>query len=101
MSHSEPASGKMKGLSDMNKREKTLQAMLIEVVENQLREGEPAVTAETFSRLKAEGHSEKEVKLLIAAVLLLEMNDMVKENRPFNEVQFAADMRQLPELRLD
>lgn len=85
----------------MNKREETLQAMLIEVVENQLREGEPAVTAETFSRLKAEGHSEKEVKLLIAAVLLLEMNDMVKENRPFNEVQFAADMRQLPELRLD
>jgi hypothetical protein len=101
MSHSEPASGKMKGLSDMNKREETLQAMLIEVVENQLRDGNPAVTAETFARLKAEGHSEKEVKLLIAAVLLLEMNDMVKENRPFNEVQFAADMRQLPELRLD
>ena len=45
-----------------------LQAAIIEVVENQLRNNDPPQTGQTFKRLIAAGHSEKEAKRLIACM---------------------------------
>jgi hypothetical protein len=78
-----------------------VQELLLEAVENQLREGNPPETTETYTRLLAEGHPDREARLLIGAVILVEMNRMVKAGELFNHERFAAALRRLPELPED
>jgi hypothetical protein len=44
----------------------------MEVVENQLRDGNPPETKQTFDRLLAEGHDEAEARRLIGCVVVAE-----------------------------
>ena len=56
-----------------------LQAAIIKVVENQLRNNDPPQTGQTFKRLIEAGHSEKEAKRLIACVVSAEIFDDPEE----------------------
>ena len=56
-----------------------LQAAIIEVVENQLRNNDPPQTGKLFKRLIEAGHSEKEAKRLIACVVSAEIFDVSEE----------------------
>jgi hypothetical protein len=73
-----------------------LQAAIIEVVENQLRNNDPPQTGQTFKRLIAAGHSEKEAKRLIACVVSAEIFDVLKKNEPFNLDRFIKGLNKLP-----
>ncbi len=46
-----------------------VRAAMLQVVDNQLRDGEPPETRQTLERLMAEDHSEAEARQLIAAVV--------------------------------
>ena len=59
-----------------------LQAAIIEVVENQLRNDDPPQTGQTFKRLIEAGHSEKEAKRLIARVVSAEIFDGRRKMNP-------------------
>lgn len=59
-----------------------LQAAIIEVVENQLRNDDPPQTGQTFKRLIEAGHSEKEAKRLIACVVSAEIFDGRRKMNP-------------------
>ncbi len=48
-------------------------AAIYDVVDNQLRDGEPPETRQTLERLLAEGHSLSEARRLIAAVVASEI----------------------------
>jgi hypothetical protein len=73
-----------------------LQAAIIEVVENQLRNNDPPQTGQTFKRLIEAGHSEKEAKRLIACVVSAEIFDVLKKNEPFNLDRFIQCLNKLP-----
>jgi hypothetical protein len=73
-----------------------LQAAIIEVVENQLRNNDPPQTNQTFKRLIGAGHSEKEAKRLIACVVSAEIFDVLKKNQPFNLDRFVKGLNKLP-----
>jgi hypothetical protein len=73
-----------------------LQAAIIEVVENQLRNNDPPQTNQTFKRLIEAGHSEKEAKRLIACVVSAEIFDVLKKNQPFNLDRFVKGLNKLP-----
>lgn len=73
-------------------------AALLEVVDNQLRDLNPPETKQTFDRLLAEGHSPNEAKQLIAYVLASEINAMMAENHPYNEVRYITALQRLPDL---
>ncbi|HEY7316001.1 MAG TPA: hypothetical protein VIE89_00390 [Candidatus Binatia bacterium] len=73
-----------------------LQAAIIEVVENQLRNNDPPQTNQTFKRLIEAGHSEKEAKRLIACVVSAEIFDVLKKNEPFNLDRFIKCLNKLP-----
>ena len=73
-----------------------LQAAIIEVVENQLRNNDPPQTGQTFKRLIAAGHSEKEAKRLLACVVSAEIFDVLKKNEPFNLDRFVKGLNKLP-----
>jgi hypothetical protein len=73
-----------------------LQAAIIEVVENQLRNNDPPQTGQTFKRLIAAGHSEKGAKRLIGCVVSAEIFDVLKKNEPFNLDRFIKCLDKLP-----
>jgi len=73
-----------------------LQAAIMEVVENQIRNDDPPQTQQTFRRLIEAGHSEKEAKRLIGCVVSAEIFDVLKKNEPFNLDRFVKGLNKLP-----
>ena len=78
-----------------------LHAAIMEVVENQIRNNDPRQTGETFKRLMAAGHSEKEAKRLIACVVSAEIFDVLKKQEPFNLDRFVKALDRLPAMPWD
>ena len=75
-----------------------VRAAVLEVVENQLRDGTPPETKQAYQRLVAAGHSEEEAKRLIAVVVTSEIFDVLKHKKPYDQARFIAALRQLPKL---
>jgi len=75
-----------------------VRAAILEVVENQLRDGAPPETKQTLQRLVAEGYSEPDAKRLIGAVVASEIFNLLKRGEPYDETRFVAALRQLPKL---
>jgi len=68
-----------------------LQAAIMEVVENQLRNNDPPQTQQTL----------KEAKRLIACVVSAEIFDVLKKNEPFNLDRFVKGLNKLPAMPWD
>lgn len=75
-----------------------LRAALLEVVDNQLRDGTPPETRATLKRLMADGIPEKEARELIACVVSTEVFDVLKSGQPYQEGRYVAGLRALPRL---
>ncbi len=72
--------------------------VILEAVENQLRENNPPATKETLDRLIHAGHSKDEAKDLIAAVLAGELFDVLQSSSGYDEVRYLARLKQLPDM---
>jgi len=70
----------------------------MEVVDNQLRDGTPPETRQTFDRLLADGHTEEEARRLIACVVTSEIFDVLKNHQPYDEARYITALRRLPTL---
>ncbi len=82
-------------MSDHDRYERFRQHVL-EIVENQLRDGTPPETTATYRRLVADGHSAMEAKRLIGVVIAVEMNDMMQSRERFNLERFIRHLNNLP-----
>ena len=78
-----------------------LRSMIIDVIKNQIRDGTPPETKETYDRLLAEGYSEEEVMKYIGAVVSSEIFDVIKEQQSYDEERYVAALRALPRLPWD
>ena len=78
-----------------------MRASLFEVVENQLRDNDPPETRQTLERLVAEGYSDQEAKRLIAAVVSVEIYDILKHQQTFDQKRFIAALHHLPDMPWD
>ncbi|SHN23488.1 SEC-C motif-containing protein [Gracilibacillus kekensis] len=77
-----------------------LKAQLLDVVDNQLRDNDPKTTKRTLHRLLDLGYSETESKEMIAAILVEEMHDVMKNNEVYNEKRYCKKLDKLPEYYL-
>jgi hypothetical protein len=87
-------------MKDNREEEKTnpyLRAAFLEVVDNQLRDNDPPETKETLDRLKAEGYSAEDAKLLIAQAVVVEAYTIIKTKAPFNRERFVRNLMALPQ----
>lgn len=82
-------------------RGQRVREMLFEVLENQMKENNPPETRKTYQRLLDQGFSREETLRMMAAVVIVEMNDMVKENRTFDEAGYIEALKALPQLPYD
>ena len=74
---------------------KYLKENILQAVENQLRENNPPVTKITFERLKSLGYTTQQAKEKIAAVLLGEIYNLLKNNENYNEIRYAKSLEEL------
>ena len=71
---------------------------LLEAVENQLRANDPPEVAATLARLVAAGHARDEAVALIGAVLIFELNEVMRSEREFDAIRYARNLANLPAL---
>ncbi len=75
-----------------------LRNAIMEVVENQLREGTPPEARLTLERLKKEGLSRKQATELIACAVSAEIFDVLKSGKPYDNARYVAALERLPRL---
>ena len=75
-----------------------LNAALLEIVDNQLADGNPPETRQTFDRLLREGHTPEEARRLIASVVVSEIFEVMQRREPYDEARFVAALARLPRL---
>jgi hypothetical protein len=75
-----------------------LRRTLLEIVENQLRDGDPPETAATLARLMSQGYTRAKAVELIACAVTSEIFDVLKNEQTYNEARYVAALRALPRL---
>lgn len=78
-----------------------LRVAVFEVLDNQLRDGDPPETRVTLDRLVAGGHDIEDARRLIAAVLAIEIFELIRGQAPFDLQRYRERLAQLPELPED
>ena len=68
---------------------------ILQVVDNQLRANDPPITKATYERLQSAGYKKQQIKEWIAAILLEEMYDVLKNHEIFNEDRYAKRLKGL------
>jgi hypothetical protein len=75
-----------------------VRALILEVVDNQIKEGTPPETGETLRRLRTRGLPEMEARRLIAGVVACEIFAILKRGETFDQTRFVSRLNQLPEM---
>jgi len=73
-------------------------AVILEVVDNQIRDNTPPETRQTFARLLEEGYDEDEARRLIGCALVSEIWAVLKQRKPYNQTRYVAALQKLPAL---
>ena len=72
-----------------------LRALILEVVEGQVRDNDPPETRQTLERLLAAGYPRKQAVERIGSALVEEIWAMLHERKPFDRARFAALLDQV------
>jgi len=72
-----------------------LKAAILEVVENQLRDGDPPETRQTLERLLTAGYSRQQAIEMIGSAVVGEIWNVLHENKSFDRARFTALLAQL------
>ncbi len=74
------------------------EAELIEVVENQLEDGNPIKAKETLMRLMMTGTPREEAIAMMACAVAIEIFDVMKNEGEFNLKRYSEHLDMLPDL---
>lgn len=78
-----------------------LKKLILEVVENQLKDNTPPATGQVYQRLLDAGYSAREAKEKIGAVALEEIYDVMKENQPYDEKRYTRALEEMAQQSID
>ena len=66
------------------------------VVNNQIRANKPPETKLTLERLKGLGYSVQDAKMYIGQCVAVELFQILKFKKPFDEVRYIRNLKELP-----
>jgi len=78
------------------KTNKILRDQIFEIVNNQIKDNDPPETNLTFKRLINLGYNDFETKQLIGQCVTVELFDIMKHGKSFNEKRYIKNLKQLP-----
>ncbi len=82
----------------MDEGKARVNGLILQVVENQLREDRPAEARRTLERLMKAGFSEEDSKHLIGSVIVAEMHNVLRTSKPFDAERYRNLLDKLPQL---
>lgn len=68
----------------------------LSIIENQIVNNEPKETKKTLNRLIFEGYEKEEAKLMLANCIAVEIFDVIKNGKTFNQLRYALNLSNLP-----
>mgnify|MGYP002519505668 FL=1 len=78
-----------------------LKKLILEVVDNQLRDNDPPAAKQSYDRLIDAGYSSSEAKEKIGAVVIEEIYDVMKENQPYDEKRYVQALKNMVQQCVD
>ena len=75
---------------------KIVKEQIFEIIENQIKNNNPPETNLTFNRLVHIGYNESDTKELIGQCIAVELFDILKHGKTFDEKRFIKNLKQLP-----
>ncbi len=79
------------------KKNPQLNAAVLKVVKNQLRDLNPPETKQTYDRLLAAGYDDAKARQMIGQVVLTEIVAVLQSGKPYDEQRFTAALAKLPD----
>jgi hypothetical protein len=83
------------------KTNEILREQIIEIVKNQLRDNDPPETKLTYKRLISMGFTDYDSKRLIGQCVAIELFNIFKHSKPFDEERYIKNLRKLPKEPFD
>jgi hypothetical protein len=84
----------------MEQNEK-LREQIFEITENQLRDNDPPETKATYDRLQKEGFDDFQTRQMIGQCLAVELFDVFKFGKPYNNERYIKNLKSLPKEPFD
>jgi len=78
-----------------------LRKQIFEIIKNQLKANDPPETKKTLNRLIKLGYSEFESKQFIGQCIAVELFEVIKNKKPFDEDRYVNNLKKLPEEPFD
>ena len=72
-----------------------LQKLVFEVIENQIRDGNPPETKATLDRLKSSGYIDLQIKKMIGGVFIQHLYHVMKDLVPMDTEKYVQDLERL------
>jgi len=69
---------------------------IFKIIDNQIKSNDPPETALTFDRLKIEGFDDFTIKQLIGQCVAVEIYNVMKYRKPFDEDRYIKNLKNLP-----
>lgn len=74
---------------------------IFEIIKNQLRDNDPAETKITYDRLIKNGFDDFQTRQLIGQCLAVELFDVMKFGKPYNNARYIKNLLALPKEPFD
>lgn len=74
---------------------------IFEILENQIKSGKPPETKQTLKRLVDLGYSDQDAKMLIGQCLAIELFNILKSGKSYDNDRYISNLKKLPEEPFD
>ncbi|PKG42858.1 hypothetical protein [Psychroflexus sp. MES1-P1E] len=78
-----------------------LREQIFEIIKNQLRDNEPPETKSTYNRLIRKGFDDMQIRQMIGQCLAVELFDVMKFRKPYNNARYIKNLLALPKEPFD
>ena len=80
---------------------KILREQIFEIISNQLKSNDPPETKFTFDRLKKQGFDDAQIKQMIGQCLSVELFDVIKNGKSYDNARYIKNLNGLPKEPID
>jgi hypothetical protein len=78
-----------------------LREQIFDIIENQIRDNNPPETKSTFDRLRKQGYDEFQTRQMIVQCIAVELFDVLKHGKPYNNKRYVKNLKVLPKEPFD
>ncbi len=79
------------------KTDDNLKEQVFEIIKNQLKANDPPETKITYDRLRKLGYDDLQTRQMIGQCLIIEIFEVIKNQKPYNNTRYINNLQKLPE----